>query len=130
MRLVDDPGEVIDHVPAACAGCGGDPAGATPAGWARRQVHDIAPVTATVTEHRLHRRECPCGTMRTAAAPDGVDGTAVYGLRLRALAVYLLVYQHIPVARTAELTTDLTGARVSTGWVWSNHPRRRHAHRG
>lgn len=120
LRLVDDPDEVIDHVPAACAGCGGDLAGAAPAGWARRQVHDIPPVTATVTEHRLHRRQCPCGTTTTAVTPDGVDGTAVYGPGLRALAVYLLVYQHVPVARTAELIADLTGARVSTGWVCSN----------
>ena len=42
-----------------------------------------------------------------------------YGPNLRALAAYLLVYQHIPVARTAELIADLTGARPSTGWVSS-----------
>jgi transposase/uncharacterized coiled-coil protein SlyX len=119
LRLVDDPDAVVDHVPAACAGCGSDLSGAAPAGWGRRQVHDIPPVSVTVTEHRLHRRQCPCGTTTTAAAPDGVDGTAVYGPGLRALAVYLLVYQHIPVARTAELIADLTGANVSTGWVCS-----------
>jgi hypothetical protein len=76
-------------------------------------------VSVAVTEHRLHRRQCPCGTTTTAPAPDGVDGTAVYGPGLRALAVYLLVYQHVPVARTAELIADLTGAAVSTGWVCS-----------
>jgi len=119
LRLVDDPDEVIDHVPAACVGCGGDLSAAAAAGWGRRQVHDIPPVSVTVTEHRLHRRQCPCGTTTTAPAPDGVDGTAVYGPALRALAVYLLVYQHIPVARAAELIADLTGAAVSTGWVCS-----------
>jgi transposase len=41
----------------------------------------------------------------------------VYGPNLRALAVYLLVFQHIPVARTAALIADLTGARPSTGWI-------------
>jgi transposase len=119
LRLVDDPDEVIDHVPAACAGCGGELAGAAAAGWGRRQVHDIPPVSVAVTEHRLHRRQCPCGVTTTAPAPHGVDGTAVYGPGLRAFAVYLLVYQHIPVARTAELIADLTGAKVSTGWVCS-----------
>ena len=119
LRLVDDPDEVIDHVPGVCAGCGSDLAGAAAAGWGRRQVHDIAPVSVAVAEHRLHRRQCPCRTTTTAAAPDGVDGTAIYGPGLRALAVYLLVYQHIPVARTAELIADLTGAAVSTGWVCS-----------
>ncbi len=119
LRLIEDPDEVIDQVPAVCAGCGSDLAGAVPAGWGRRQVHDIAPVSVTVTEHRLHRRRCPCGTTTTAPAPEGVDGTAVYGPGLRAFAVYLLVYQHVPVARTAELIADLTGAKVSTGWVCS-----------
>lgn len=119
LRLVDDPDRVIDHVPSCCAGCGESLNDAARAGWSRRQVHDIPPVSVTVTEHRLHRRQCPCGTTSTAAAPDGVDGSAVYGPGLRALAVYLLVYQHVPVARTAELISDLTGAAVSTGWVCS-----------
>ena len=36
-----------------------------------------------------------------------------------ALAVYLLMFQHIPVARTQALIADLTGARPSTGWISS-----------
>ncbi|MBE1493331.1 hypothetical protein H4696_000431 [Amycolatopsis lexingtonensis] len=36
---------------------------------------------------------------------------------MTALAVYLLTYQHIPVARTAQLVEDLLGLPVSTGWV-------------
>ena len=43
----------------------------------------------------------------------------MYGPNLRALAVYLLVFQHVPVARTAQLIADLTGARPSTGWISS-----------
>ena len=57
--------------------------------------------------------------MTTAPAPAGVGAAAVYGPNLRALAVYLLVFQHIPVARTAPLIADLTGARPSTGWISS-----------
>lgn len=41
------------------------------------------------------------------------------GPNLRSLAVYLLVFQHIPVARTQALISDLTGARPSTGWISS-----------
>lgn len=43
----------------------------------------------------------------------------MYGPTLRALAAYLLVLQHIPVARTAALIADLTRARPSTGWISS-----------
>lgn len=42
---------------------------------------------------------------------------ACYGANLRALAVYLVVFQHVPVERAALAIADLTGARVCTGWV-------------
>ena len=114
-----DPDEVVDHVPAACGGCGSDLAGARAAGVVRRQVHDIPTITPTVVEHRLHKRRCGCGATTTATAPAGVGAAAVYGPNLRALAVYLLVFQHVPVARTAMLISDLSGARPSTGWISS-----------
>lgn len=85
----------------------------------RRQVHDIPTVTPRVVEHRLHRRRCGCGALSCAAAPAGVSGPTTYGPNLRALAVYLLVFQHVPVARAAQLIADVTGARPSTGWVSS-----------
>jgi transposase len=116
---ISDPDEIVDHVPDACGGCGSDLAGANPAGMVRRQVHDIPAITPVVVEHRLHRRRCGCGTTTVAAAPAGVGAAACYGPNLRALAVYLLVFQHVPVARTQALIADLTGARPSTGWISS-----------
>ena len=47
----------------------------------------------------------------------GVDVPVCYGPNLRALAVYLVVFQHVPVERAAALLADLTGATASTGWV-------------
>lgn len=119
LRLVDDPDHVVDHEPESCTGCGAAlAAAAAAAGTLRRQVTDIAPAVATVTEHRLHRRRCACGTVTTAACPAGVAAApASYGPSLRAWVVYLLVFQHLPVARVAELIGDLSGARPSTGWV-------------
>jgi transposase len=114
-----DPDEIVDHVPAACGGCGNDLADASAAGVVRRQVHDIPTIAPVVVEHRLHRRRCGCGTTTTATAPAGVSAAACFGPNLRALAVYLLVFQHVPVARTQALISDLTGARPSTGWISS-----------
>jgi hypothetical protein len=40
LALVDDPDEVIEHVPSCCRGCGADLADGEPVGVVRRQVHD------------------------------------------------------------------------------------------
>lgn len=117
LELVADPDEVIEHVPAACAGCGAGLGAAEPVGVIVRQVRDVPLVKVTVTEHRMHQRACGCGAVTTATAPDGVDGPVCYGPNLRAVAVYLVVFQHVPVERAALLIADLTGAAVSTGWV-------------
>jgi transposase len=118
LELVDDPTEVFDYVPDCCRGCGAGLHDAASAGVVRRQVTDIAPAQATVTEHRLHQLRCGCGMVTTAPAPAGVAAAPTsYGPNLRAWVVYALVFQHIPVARVVELVTDLSGARPSAGWV-------------
>ena len=50
-----------------------------------------------------------------------MPGSAVsIGPNLRALAVYLLVFQHVPVERCVQLIADVTGARISAGFVHSS----------
>jgi transposase len=112
-----DPDVVVDHLPSACGGCGLDLAGAAEVGVVARQVIDIPAITASTTEHRMHKRRCACGVVTAAPAPAEATGPVVYGPYLRALAVYLLVFQHVPVERTAILLADVCGAAVSTGWV-------------
>jgi transposase len=52
-----------------------------------------------------------------AAAPAGVTAPVAYGPNLRALAVYLVVFHHVPIERAAALIADVTGASCSTGWI-------------
>jgi transposase len=40
-----------------------------------------------------------------------------YGPGVAAVVVYLLVRQHLPVARVAEMCADLLGVSVSVGWI-------------
>ena len=117
LEFVADPDEVIDHEPVVCGGCGGDLGDAVDGGYVARQVRDVPLVTVTITEHRMHKRLCGCGAITSAPTPGEVAAPVCYGANLRAIAVYLVVFQHVPVERTAQLIADLTGATPSTGWV-------------
>lgn len=123
LAMVEEPDVAEDHVPAACTGCGNALSEGDSIGFERRQVRDIPLSTVEVTEHRAHRCRCGCGTISSAPMPEGVAGSpSSYGPNRRALAVYLLVFQHISVGRTAQLVKDVSGAEVSTGWVASLLP--------
>jgi transposase len=116
LEMTDSPDEVFDHAPQACAGCGAGLGEAEVTAVARRQVIDI-PVPV-VTEHRAQTRRCRCcGTATTASFPDAVRAPVSYGPRVRAIVVYLLARQHIPVQRSAEAMADLFGVKISTGTV-------------
>ena len=118
LSLVENPDTIVDHTPSACSGCGAGLRRTDRAGVIRRQVVDLPPVRPSVTEHRLHRLRCRgCRQVTTAPSPAEAIAPACYGPNVTALAVYLLTYQHIPVARTAQLLADLLGLPVSTGWV-------------
>jgi len=82
----------------------------------RRQVFDLPPLKLEVTEHRLHARTCPsCQTKTRGQFPPNVTNWVQYGSGFRALSVYLLNYQLLLYARTAEILTELFSDNVSTG---------------
>lgn len=112
--------EVVDQRPHGVCGCGTDLAQAADEGVASAcQVTDVPLVTASTVEYRQRRVRCGCGREHVAEAPRqaGVGNTRVYGANLRALAVYLLIVQHVPVERCVRLIADLVGATVSAGFV-------------
>lgn len=52
--------------------------------------------------------------------PPGVpDAPVSIGPDLRALAVYLVAFQHVPIERRRELIADVAGAQVSAGFIHS-----------
>jgi transposase len=118
LALVERPDLTVDVFPRACCGCGAALPEAS-AGFSRRQCHDIPPISVQVTETRWHRVRCGCGQVTASPVPRDVPDCPYYGPQLAALAVYLLVYQHVPVERAAELIADVTGAEPSTGWIAS-----------
>jgi transposase len=119
LAWVADPTLTLPHYPGGACGCGADLAEATDEGVARsHQVHEVPLVSRTITQHDLHRVRCTCGRVHVGARPEDVQASPVsYGPNLRALVVYLMVFQHVPIERCARLVADLTGATPSTGFI-------------
>ncbi len=117
LERVAEPDRVVDHAPSACRGCGGDLSGAEITGIESRQVFDLPDRRAEVIDHRAEKRRCACGCETTATFPPEAIAPACWGPKVRAVAVYLLVRHHVPIARVAEILSDLLGAPVSTGWL-------------
>ena len=118
LAMVENPDEVVVHVPTVCVGCGGSLGDAEITATVRRQVVDLPVVTPTVTEHQAQTRRCGCCQATTTAAfPHGVRGQVSYGPRVKAIVVYLLARQHIPVERTREAMADLFGLNISAGTI-------------
>jgi len=115
------PDRAEDHYPRGECACGRDLADAADLGVARSyQQEEIPAAAAERVQHDLHEAECACGRVHVAARPAGVPDSALsIGPRLRALAVYLVVFQHVPVERCRELVSDVAGAVVSAGFIHS-----------
>ena len=117
LARVEVPDRTEAHVPETCHGCGESLVGAEVLGREARQVHDLPVRRLEVTEHQSQSRRCRCGAVTKAPFPKEAKATACYGPVLRATAVYLMIGQHVPVARAAELLSQVCGAPVSTGWL-------------
>ena len=115
------PDRTEDHFPEGACACGRDLACAADLGVSRSFQQEEVPVaSAERVQHDLHEVRCACGRAHAAPRPAGVPGSALSaGPRLRALAVYLVVFQHVPVERCRLLIADVTGALVSDGFVHS-----------
>lgn len=116
MRLTDRPDRVVRHEPACCGRCGKDLSGARETGMVLRQVTEIPPVKAEVTEHQLIERECGgCGARTKGRAPAGVTAPAQYGPRAAALGTYLWHGQFLSRDRARAALADMFGCAPSTG---------------
>ncbi|MCA1701711.1 MAG: IS66 family transposase, partial [Actinobacteria bacterium] len=123
LEAVATPDEQGAHPPERCEGCDGDLAGAKRlVGGERRQVFDLPEgALLRVVEHVAERRRCRCGQISSGEFPGGVGAPTQYGPGVRALGVYVCVFQHLPYDRAAQALADIAGASVSTGtltaWV-------------
>jgi transposase len=84
LAQVARPDREVRHEPGCCGRCGAGLAGQPVTGVERRQVFDLQPVRAEVTEHQLIERHCGCGHRTKGAAPAGAQAPVQYGPRTAA----------------------------------------------
>ncbi len=74
------------------------------------QVHDLPEIHIRVRQHDVYRVQCACGAEHVGSLPTEVSAApSSYGVNLKSLVVYLLIYQHVPVQRCVQLIADLCG---------------------
>jgi transposase len=117
LAQVARPDREVRHEPGCCGRCGAGLPGRPVTGIERRQVFDLQPVRAEVTEHQLIERECGCGHRTTGTAPPGAQAPVQYGPRIAAIIVYLYAGQFLSKERTALALAELFGVPCSSGTV-------------
>jgi transposase len=108
---------IIEHpLPRHCP-CGAALNAATAQVHERRQVFDIPVTRYQVTEHRTRQLRCTCGLVHQSTFPESVTEAVQYGPNVRALAVHLTHGQLLPVARSAQLISQLFALNLSQASV-------------
>jgi transposase len=107
--MVETPDQTIVLSPRQCQRCQQDLAEAPTQRLERFQVVDLPRLALAVTEDQAQVKVCPCCQAETRAAlPEGMIPASVqYGKEIKALAVYLSIFQLLPVARVSQLLCDL-----------------------
>jgi len=117
LQPVAEPHQVVTHVPApVCPHCQTRLDTAPQVIRERRQVFELPAMEPVVIEHQVLQACCPqCQGIAAGQFPPAVAQLAQYGPRVKALAVYLQEYQHLPMARTQEFFTDVLHLPLSEG---------------
>jgi transposase len=118
---VDNPDHLIVHElygPCPC-GCGSDLRNQPVLRYERRQVVELPPQKAVVTEHRTEVKRCPkSGREISASFPEDMGQAPIqYGHRFMGLLVYLRDQQLMPLKRISQLSADLFGRPVSEATI-------------
>jgi len=118
LEMVSDPHHYARHSVTVCGMCGTNLTDVAVERIEKRQVFDVPEVQIEVTEHQGEVKCCPaCQAEVKATFPDGVERAVQYGRRLQAQAVYLTMYQLVPLARTCELLGDFYGHTPSEAFI-------------
>jgi len=112
---------VVEHRPSTCPQCQTPLEDAEVVVRERRQVHELPPgVRLQIRDHQALHVRCPtCAHISVGDFPAEARSRAQYGAQVRALAVYLVEQQHLPLGRVQQLLSDLWRMRLGRGTLVS-----------
>jgi transposase len=114
LRQVAAPTRIVIHQANECRHCGTLLTTASANNLHKRQVFEIENGNLSVIEHRIATKICPaCRNRSKGQFPIAVKAPVQYGASVFSRALYLHLYQLLPVARTQEAMRDLFGCRLS-----------------
>jgi transposase len=116
LKPVEEVDHIVDLRPLRCRRCGRPLAGDDPQP-ARRQVTEIPPAQATVTEYRRHRLGCAGCGMKTEAEWGEEVLKGRFGARLQATIAYFTGRLGLSHRDCVEALSVLHGAQLSPGSV-------------
>jgi transposase len=120
LPMVEHPDKIVEHKVETCNHCGINLQAHQATGIERRQVYDIPPLKAEVTEHRIEKKRCPA-CCKLNAAPCEVPASVQYGEGVKSMAVYLNQYQMLPLDRVSETLEDLFSCPISAEVILSSN---------
>ena len=111
------PKQIVRHLPpSVCSDCQTRLDTAPPVIRERRQVFELPAMQPVVIEHQVLQVCCPqCQAIAAGQFPPEVTQPTQYGPGVKALAVYLQEYQHLPMARTQAFFQDVLQLPLSEG---------------
>ena len=121
LKQVENPDVIQKHDVSQCNSCQHDLSSVT-ATYEKRQIIDIPPVKAIITEHQFASKKCPkCKIISAAKIPAELTQQIQYGSKITSLASYLHYVQFIPYDRISETLSDLFSVSISKGTLVSMH---------
>ncbi|MGQ1788540.1 IS66 family transposase [Saccharicrinis sp. GN24d3] len=120
LKQVSSPDNMIVHQPSnTCPACGEVHITEDYVLHSKRQVVDIPPIKANVTEHQVYKAKCKCGHVSIGSFPSGVNGPVQYGKNLTSFVSYLSTRQYVPYQRIPELLKCISDISISEGTVFN-----------
>lgn len=117
LKMNPNPDKITPLKICNCSNCGKNMEEVEIKTTEKRQIIDVI-LTKYTEEFQAEIKDCPyCHTTNTAKFPENVTNNVQYGENLKAIIIYLMVYNFIPVERLSEICRDLFDIPLSQGTI-------------